>query len=217
MGNRAERENPGRRASWRRILLALLLVGLSVFGALLALVLSGGRDQLRGQPKVMLILGCQVKPWGPSVLLQDRLDEALLWLEQHPGTVVVVSGGQGPDEPMTEARAMKEYLVERGYPAELIWEEDNSRNTVQNLRYSTALLEKLGHRVEQGVIIVSNGFHLTRVRMLWERVTGAGETLSTLAAQASHTPSRWKMYVREPLALVKSFLLDRGEWSSDAG
>ena len=54
---------------------------------------------------------------------------------------------------------------------------------------------------------MSNGFHLTRARMLAER-TGF-EEVSTLAAPSSHVPSRLKMYVREPLALVKSFLLDR--------
>ena len=58
-----------------------------------------------------------------------------------------------------------------------------------------------------GVLVVSNGFHLTRARMLAQR---AGfENISTLAAPASHLPSRLYMYVREPLALVKSFLLDR--------
>ena len=56
-------------------------------------------------------------------------------------------------------------------------------------------------------VVVSNGFHLTRARMLAER---AGyDSVSTLAAPSSHLPSRLHMYVREPLALVKSFFLDR--------
>ena len=59
------------------------------------------------------------------------------------------------------------------------------------------------------MLVVSNGFHLTRVRMLFDRSWEGTYTLSTLAAPASHTPSRLKMYIREPLALVKSFLLDR--------
>ena len=59
------------------------------------------------------------------------------------------------------------------------------------------------------MVVVSNGFHLTRVRMLWNRVCGGDYNLSTLAAPSSHLPSRLKMYLREPLALVKSFLFDR--------
>ena len=60
---------------------------------------------------------------------------------------------------------------------------------------------------EGDVLVVSNGFHLTRARMLAERF-GYGE-VSTLAAPTSHIPSRIQMYIREPLALVKSFFLDR--------
>ena len=68
----------------------------------------------------MVILGCQVKPWGPSILLQDRLDEALGYLEDHPDMTVVVSGGQGPDEPSTEAQAMADYLIEHGISEDTI-------------------------------------------------------------------------------------------------
>ena len=69
------------------------------------------------------------------------------------------------------------------------------------------LLEAEGCDLSQGVVVVSNGFHLTRARMLAER---AGyDSVSTLAAPSSHLPSRLHMYVREPLALVKSFFLDR--------
>ena len=58
-----------------------------------------------------------------------------------------------------------------------------------------------------GVLVVSNGFHLTRARMLAQR---AGfDNVSTLAAPESHLPSRLYMYIREPLALVKSFVFDR--------
>ena len=70
------------------------------------------------------------------------------------------------------------------------------------------LLEKNGYDIEDDMIVVSNGFHLTRVRMLWARIHGDDDNLSTLAAPSSHVPSRYKMYIREPIALVKSFILD---------
>ena len=85
--------------------------------------------------------------------------------------------------------------------------EPDSHNTAQNLDYSRRLLDREGIDVSDGVLVVSNGFHLTRARMLAEQ---AGfERVSTLAAPASHLPSRLYMYVRKPLALVKSFLFDR--------
>ena len=191
------------------VLLALFLAGVLTFGALLVLVLSGGHDKVQGDPQVMIILGCQVKPWGPSILLQDRLDKALDYLEDHPDMTVVVSGGQGADEPVSEAQAMRDYLVEAGFPEEQILMEDRSANTVQNLRYSMELLAAEGYDVTDDIAVVSNGFHLTRVRMLWNRVCGGDDNLTTLAAPSSHAPSRLKMYIREPLALVKSFVFDR--------
>lgn len=190
-------------------LLALVLAAVIAFGVLLGLVLHGSYDHVQGEPQIMIILGCQVKPWGPSILLSDRLDKALDYLEDHPDMTVVVSGGQGADEPMSEAQAMYDYLVEQGFPGEQILLEDRSTNTVENLRYSISLLGAEGYDVTDDIAVVSNGFHLTRVRMLWNRVCGGEYNLSTLAAPSSHAPSRMKMYIREPLALIKSFLFDR--------
>lgn len=198
-----------KRNRWIKALIALVLVGIAAFSALLGAVLYGSYDHVQGEPQIMVILGCQVKSWGPSILLQDRLDKALDYLAGYPDMTVVVSGGQGPDEHITEARAMYEYLVSNGVDGEQILLEEESHNTVQNLTYSMELLEKEGYDLTADVVVVSNGFHLTRVRMLWERIWGSDDNLSTLAAPSSHAPSRLKMYIREPLALVKSFILDR--------
>ena len=194
---------------WLLALLAVVLLFVLGFVVLLGLVLSGSHDEITGEPKVMVILGCKVESWGPSILLQDRLDKALDYLEDHPDLTIVVSGGQGPDEHISEAQCMYDYLTAHGVDGEQILLEDQSSNTVENLRNSAALLAEEGYDLSGGVVVVSNGFHLTRVRMLWGRVWDGDEPLSTLAAPSSHVPSRLKMYLREPLALVKSFLFDR--------
>ena len=200
----------GRRSGWKKALLALILVGVLAFGTLFGAVMWGAHDQINGQPNVMIVLGCQVKPWGPSILLQDRLNEALDYLEENPDMLVVVSGGQGADEPTSEAQAMYHYLVEQGVDPDRILKEEDSHNTYQNLEKSFQLLKEEGYGDQMGqVLVVSNGFHLTRVRMIFDRVWEGTYTLSTLAAPSSHVPSRLKMYVREPLALVKSFVFDR--------
>lgn len=201
------RDYKGKRLhTWVKVVAALILVGTITFGGLLMAVLSGDRDEVRGEPQAMVILGCQVMEWGPSTLLQDRLDEALAFLADHPELIVVVSGGQGDNEPTTEARAMADYLIERGVAEEQILLEDRSRSTRENLLYSKALLDAAG--IDGDVVVVSNGFHLTRVRLLLGRLYGDGAVLSTLAAPSSHAPSLRNMYIRESLALMKSFLLD---------
>ena len=102
---------------------------------------------------------------------------------------------------------MAHYLEQNGVPRENILLEDQSHNTWQNLTYTAQRLKEAGTDVEEGIVIVSNGFHLSRARMLARR---AGfENVSVLAAPSSHVPSRLKMYIREPIAMVKSFVLDR--------
>ena len=191
---------------WLIALLALMAAGILAFAALLGVVLAGSHTDLHGEPSIMIILGCQVRTDGPSVLLQDRLDTALDYLEDHPDMTVIASGGQGPDEHISEAEAMAAYLVEHGFPEGQILLEDESHNTSQNLMYTRELLEESGLDWQGNLLVVSNGFHLARVRMLAQRY-GLGE-ISTLAAPSSHVPSRLMMYIREPLALVKSFLFD---------
>ena len=190
-----------------KVILALVLAGAITFAALLGAVLSGAYDHISGEPQVMLILGCQVKEDGPSILLRDRLEEALDYLEDHPDLTVVVSGGQGPDETTSEAQAMADYLIANGVDGEKILLEAFSHNTAQNFSYSKQHLDEAQIDYSDGILVVSNGFHLTRARMLAQR---AGfEEVYTLAAPTSHLPSRLHMYIREPLALVKSFVFDR--------
>jgi uncharacterized SAM-binding protein YcdF (DUF218 family) len=190
-----------------KLLLALALAGTAVFAVLLGLVLGGARDDVEGEPQAMIILGCMLYDWGPSVMLQDRLDKALEYLEDHPDMTVVASGGQGENEPTSEAQGMADYLADHGVNRDNIILETQSHNTNQNLRFSAQRLAEAGLDPTDDVVIVSNGFHLTRAKMLAERVGFQG--VSVLAAPSSHTPTRLKMYVREPLALVKSFVFDR--------
>ena len=193
---------------WLIALLALILAGILAFAALLGIVLAGGHDEIHGDPTVMIILGCQLREDGPSILLQDRLDEALEYLDDHPDMTVVACGGQGADEPESEARAIADYLTENGVSKRNILLDEDSHNTHQNLENAAKLLsEEDLDPAQTQVVVVSNGFHLTRARILAQRC--GFEEVSTLAAPESHLPSRLKMYLREPLALVKSFVADR--------
>ena len=70
-----QRKDKGKYlAGWIRALLALILVGVLSFCGLFACVMYGAYDHIQGEPEVMVILGCQVRQDGPSVLLRDRLD-----------------------------------------------------------------------------------------------------------------------------------------------
>ena len=198
-----------RRPLWQKLLLAAVLLAVLAFTALEVCIGVHSRDSLAGEPDLMVIFGCKVDPDGPSILLRDRLDTALDYLEDHPDMTVVVTGGKGDDEHVSEAQAMYDYLVARGVDGDQILREDRSRNTWQNVNNTLDIFRSGEIAGTDRVLLVSSDFHLTRIQMLWNRASGGGDALSTLAAPVSHFPSRVQMFFREPFALVKSFLFDR--------
>lgn len=205
-----------RGRGWLTALLVLVILGLLVLGALEVYIGLHSRDRMAGDPQVMVIFGCQMRKDGPSILLRDRLDTALDYLEDHPDIRIVVTGGKGDDEHISEAQGMYDYLTDHGVDGERIWMEDQSRNTWQNINNTVALMEREGWDLTEDVLLVSSGFHLARIEMLWDRAragvlgdAGGGGYVCTLPAPVSHAPSRVQMFFREPLALVKSFLFDR--------
>ena len=208
----------GGARKWLLALLALVVAGAVAFGALEAYISLHSRDKAVGDPQVMVIFGCQMRRDGPSILLRDRLDTALAYWEEHPDMKIIVTGGKGDDEHISEAQGMYDYLTAHGVDGDQIFMEDKSRNTWQNINNTFALMEREGWSLTDDVLLVSSGFHLARIEMLWNRVRAdslRGEEyndqhISTLAAPVSHAPSRVQMFFREPLALVKSFLFDRG-------
>ena len=197
----------------RNLFLLLLVLAVALFAALEVWIGLHSRSVSQGDPQVMVIFGCQVKPDGPSILLRDRLDTALAYLEDHPDMKVVVTGGKGDDEHQSEAQCMYDYLTSHGVDGENIYMEDQSRNTWQNVNYTFELMQREGWDVTEDVILVSSGFHLGRIQMLWNRYRNQAaytdQQVSTLAAPVSHFPTAVKMFFREPLALVKSFVFDR--------
>lgn len=91
----------------------------------------------------VIVLGAKVKEEGISKSLKARLDKAIEYSQDNPGTVLILSGGQGPDEPVSEAKAMFEYLSYNGVPKDKMVLETFSTSTVENIAYSKVLIDKL--------------------------------------------------------------------------
>ena len=144
MGYKSYRGNSPQRKKryWLTALLILLGLGLVLFGTLEIVIATHSRDRLMEdpQPEVMVIFGCQMRKDGPSILLKDRLDTALTYWEEHPDIKIVVTGGKGDDEHVSEAQGMYDYLAAHGVDGESIYMEDKSRNTWQNVNYTFALM-----------------------------------------------------------------------------
>ncbi|WP_243789661.1 YdcF family protein [Saccharopolyspora gloriosae] len=105
------------------------------------------------------LLGSRVPP-----LLASRLDKGLAAFhkerEKGRDPMLVTSGGQGPGEDVPEARAMADYLISKGAPADRILVEDRSRSTEENLRFSDVIMRE--HRPDHRALVVTNNFHVMR-------------------------------------------------------
>ena len=135
-----------RAAVWgRRVLLALLAAGFVLFAALETMVIRGSLAEKTDEPvSAVIVLGAGVNGETPSLTLRTRIDAAAAYLEEHPDVPVVLSGGQGPGEAITEAECMRRALVRRGVDESRLYPEERSTSTQENLRYSRAILEELG-------------------------------------------------------------------------
>lgn len=142
----------------RKVFCGMLLAGLVLFLVVEGCIISRFRDKGREGLDYIIVLGAQMKQEGPSVVLQFRLDAAFEYLTANEETVCIVSGGQGRNEPCSEAEGMYKYLTEKGIAAERILMEDKSTDTSENIAYSIALMEKK----DASVGIVTNDFHVFR-------------------------------------------------------
>lgn len=145
-----------------------------------------------------IILGAQIKSSGPSDVLKRRLDMALTYLRDNPETLAIVSGCQGSNEPVSEARGMYDYLVRAGIAPERILLEEVSRNTRENLVFCGNLLERREHRV----VLVTNNFHMYRALRLAD---GAGYGHVEGLAASSYPLMLPNNLLREFLGVVKDF------------
>lgn len=114
--------------------------------------------------QTMIVLGCGLEGERPSQMLWRRLTAAQSYLEQHPTVPVIVSGGQGSDEIMSEAQCMKNWLTDQGISGERIFMEDRSASTFENLSFSKAVIAE--HDLPEKIIIVTNNFHSCRAAMI---------------------------------------------------
>ncbi len=141
-----------------RILLTVLGAGLIAIAALSSFVLQGMSEKnAEGLPYV-IVLGAQVRGTKPSRALLRRLETAEKTVLQNPDTILILSGGQGKNEDISEADCMWNYLTERGISEDRLIREDKSTSTWENLIFS----DRLTGCGEKSCGILSNDFHITR-------------------------------------------------------
>lgn len=152
-----------------RIVSLMVTVLLAVGGALAAVTcgfLLFGAGSVKNAPpdSTVIVLGCQVHGETPSLMLQRRMDAALVYVRQNPESKIIASGGQGRGENISEAECIRRYLVANGIDDRRIYVEDRSANTEQNISFSAEIIAREG--LTPSVVIVTSRFHQYRASLL---------------------------------------------------
>ncbi len=147
----------------------------------------------------IIVLGAKVNGTQPSGALRNRIDVASEYLRENPETLVIASGGQGPDEGISEAECIYRGLSERGVDESRILMEDKSTSTLENLTFS---LELLGDDTPS-IGIVTNNFHVYRSM----KIAGTFEDYEFFAVPVATSAFSFPHYMlREFCATVVGFL-----------
>ena len=148
----------------------------------------------------LIVLGARIRGETPSFTLQYRLDKAYTYLVDNPKTIAIVSGGKGVGETITEAEAMKRYLLQKGIKEDRILLETRARDTDENLSYAFRIMDE--QKENASSLIVTSSFHVLRSKMIAEdlgkEVGGIGsKTLPYLIPT---------YYLREFFAVIEEFI-----------
>lgn len=185
---------------WCRWLFGILLgSGAAIFLAAEILIASQMMQQGEKDLDYIIVLGAQVRGDRPSRSLNKRISKAAEYLRENPGTVAILSGGQGSGEYMTEAECMRRGLIQRGIASTRLILEDKSTSTKENLIFSSRLADVKNSRIG----LVTQNFHVYRSLKLagyqgYRQVCGI--------AAASEIIYQPHFLVREGFALMKEKL-----------
>lgn len=165
-------------------------------------IVKAAAEKPEPDAEYVIVLGAAVYGEKPSITLEHRLEGAIRYLNGNPDTKVVVSGGQGEGEDISEAECMRRYLLENGIEPERILTEDRSTSTKENLAFSKAVIKADGRGAER-VVIVSSAYHLYRAKRMASML---GIRAAGMAGSDGYPIYMLGMYIREAFAVAKLWI-----------
>lgn len=178
----------------------LLIAGLSiavVFSSFL--IIYGKSDNVTYREDAVIVLGAAVHGKTPSLTLKRRLDTAVEYHSQNPDAVIIVSGGKGAQEDITEAEAMKNYLINNGVTADKIIKEEAATSTYENFTFSKEILDS-HFDSDYTVAFITNEYHTLRAGLCAKQ---AGIENTTHVHSNTNLSYLVSGVLRECLAVIK--------------
>lgn len=185
------------------VAVGILVVAFVIYFIVLSVLMYRAKENETDNPEVLVVLGCKVSGKKPVRMLKARLDAAYEVLQKNKNVKCIVSGGQGSNEIISEAEAMRNYLVEdKGISSDRVIMEDKSTTTYENIKYSLEIMDKLG--LEHRMTIVTDGFHEYRAGLI-----AKAQGVKEVTAYSAHTSIRYLFtyWVREWLGITHFYFL----------
>lgn len=185
----------------------------SFFIVLGCIVAFGQPDQAEDVPFIT-VLGAGLNGTEPSLILKNRLDQAIDLSNKYPDAILVLCGGQSEHQEISEAEAMRRYLANNGVDESRLVLEDQSRDTAENLKNASCLMEQIEGKQIHKSYIVTCSFHMMRSKLLAERYG-----IKPYAAPVKTRPQEYHYYIREYFSLLiylveqTGITLDTSSWN----
>ncbi len=158
-----------KRAGLIAVVIAICVVAFAAFQ------ISRIAEEIRAQSTVdearpadvIVVLGAAEYRGKPSPVLEARLNHALFLYLQGYAPKILTTGGKGGDPTFTEGEVAHAYLARRGVPSEAILVESEGASTVQSIAAAGEIMRRMNLN---SCIVVSDGYHIYRVKKMLERL-----------------------------------------------
>lgn len=191
-----------KRGVWKWVKYGIALLLCLEFGFVAFLMGYGNTSSVDHTEDAVIVLGAGIRGDRVTQVLQFRLESAIEYYQKNPNALIVVSGGQGLQETVTEAYAMEQYLLHRGIPQGAILKEERATSTQENMEFSKELLDGCFDR-DYRVVVITNNFYLYRGVQYAKKAGFTG-------VARKGAPLVWYQwipcYLRESLAVIKLWI-----------
>ena len=190
-----------------RVVRGLLMLGLVMLAGwalcVAAIHLYGRRNEAR-KSDAIVVLGAAQYDGRPSPVLKARLDHAIRLYEDGVAPTIIMTGGQAPGDTVSEAMVGRRYAIRQGVPPAAILTERSGMTTLESIRAVSRLMES---REMQSAVLVSDPFHMLRLKLLARQVGFQGYTSPTRTSPISRNQSEERKHlIRESFSLPFALL-----------
>ncbi len=189
------------------LIYAIVVILIATFTTLFISCVDKSNDYDAVKSDAIIVLGYSLDDGeNPSDFLIKRMETTLLLFNQGYAKNIIVSGGIGPTDTVPVAVSMKKWFIEKGVPSTLIFTESYSNNTYENFVYSKEICDENGFN---DVIVVTNDFHIHRAMLI------GSEFFTNISGEEAYVNkgfTKFTVYLKEPLSIVKYELLNKGTY-----